>query len=167
MSDRIAVMSEGEVQQVGEPRTIYEHPQSRFVADFIGETNFVVGEVRALGEPAQVDIGGMVVLGSADGRSLSIGQKVTLAVRPERLNLYPQMGVPDSLMNEVDGVVQNGRILEAIYIGTDTRYRVALTEKASLFVRVQNFGSRYDTTFQVGDSVFVHWAAENAQILTT
>ena len=55
---------------------------------------------------------------------------------------------------------------EAIYIGTDTRYRVTLPGGPSLVVRVQNFGSRYDTTFAVGDPVYVHWPAENAQILT-
>jgi hypothetical protein len=63
-------------------------------------------------------------------------------------------------------VVLDGRIVEAIYIGTDTRYRVELPNEASLFVRVQNFGSRYDTTFDIGNSVYVHWAAENAQVLT-
>jgi cytidylate kinase len=63
-------------------------------------------------------------------------------------------------------VVVDGRIAEAIYIGTDTRYRVNLANDASLFVRVQNFGSRYDTKFGVGNDVYVHWDADNAQVLT-
>jgi ABC-type Fe3+/spermidine/putrescine transport system ATPase subunit len=70
------------------------------------------------------------------------------------------------LAAERNNVVLNGHIIEAIYIGTDTRYCVALTENVTLFVRVQNFGSRYDTLFNVGDDVYVHWAAENAQVLT-
>jgi len=67
---------------------------------------------------------------------------------------------------EEGNVIVNGRVLENIYIGTDTRYRVALSDQANLVVRVQNFGSRYDQMFSAGDPVYVHWAAENAQILT-
>ena len=193
MSDRIAVMDAGLVQQVGDPRDIYEHPNNRFVADFIGETNFVTGRVAELGDMVTVDLGDLPVRGSADGRSLSLGQAITLAIRPEKINLYPQGEVDvtkagldmDEAMHLFDGqlpdkkvdmraylaadrgnVVVDGRISEAIYIGTDTRYRVNLSNDASLFVRVQNFGSRYDTTFDVGNDVYVHWDAENAQVLT-
>ncbi len=194
MSDRIAVMDAGLVQQVGAPRQIYEHPQNRFVADFIGETNFVTGKVGEMsGEFTTVDLGNLPVLGTADGRALALGQVVTLAIRPEKINLYPQGEVdimkagidmdeidqlfgghiPDKkidmrqwLATEQNNVVVDGRVQEAIYIGTDTRYRVMLDNNASIFVRVQNFGSRYDQTFDVGNTVYVHWAAENAQILT-
>lgn len=193
MSDRIAVMDAGLVQQVGDPRDIYEHPNNRFVADFIGETNFVTGRVAELGDMVTVDLGDLPVRGSADGRSLSLGQAITLAIRPEKINLYPQGEVDvtkagldmDEAMHLFDGqlpdkkvdmraylaadqgnVVVDGRISEAIYIGTDTRYRVNLSNDASLFVRVQNFGSRYDTTFDVGNDVYVHWDADNAQVLT-
>jgi spermidine/putrescine transport system ATP-binding protein len=193
MSDRIAVMDAGIVQQVGAPRDIYEHPNNRFVADFIGETNFVSGQVAELGDLVTVDLGALPVKGSADGRSLSLGQPITLAIRPEKINLYPQGEVditkagldmdealhlfggrlPESkvdmrqyLAADSSNVVVDGRVAEAIYIGTDTRYRVNLANDASLFVRVQNFGSRYDTTFDVGDDVYVHWDADNAQVLT-
>jgi spermidine/putrescine transport system ATP-binding protein len=193
MSDRIAVMDAGLVQQVGAPRDIYEHPNNRFVADFIGETNFVTGKVAELGDLVTVDLGEIPVLGTADGRSLNLGQAITLAIRPEKINLYPQGEVDvlkagldmDEAMDlfggnlpkdkidmrqylavERSNVVVDGRISEAIYIGTDTRYRVTLANEASLFVRMQNYGTRYDKTFDVGNSVYVHWAAENAQVLT-
>ncbi|MCA9949487.1 MAG: ABC transporter ATP-binding protein [Anaerolineales bacterium] len=192
MSDRIAVMDQGEVQQIGSPRDIYEHPRNRFVADFIGETNFVAASVAALGEYVTLDIDGVPVLGVADGRPLTNGQAVTLTVRPEKINLYPsnpeaiekafnlekalEIGEDDSpigrssmrdqLNIEKNGVLIDGRIREVIYIGTDTRYKVSLTDNASLVVRMQNYGSRYDTQFNVDDAVHVHWAAENAQILT-
>ena len=193
MSDRIAVMDVGIVQQVGAPRDIYEHPNNRFVADFIGETNFLTGNVSELSEPVKVDLGNLLVQGSADGRSLSLNQPISLAIRPEKINLYPQGEVdvtkagldmdealhlfegqmPDKkvdmrqyLAADPKNVVVDGRVTEAIYIGTDTRYRVSLANEANLFIRVQNFGSRYDTTFDVGDNVYVHWDAENAQVLT-
>lgn len=196
MSDRIAVMNEGEVQQIGAPRDIYEHPNNRFVADFIGETNFLPALVSGMSDFTTVEVAGTPVLATADGRQLSVGQKVTLAIRPEKVNLYPvgevdilksgldpeetaqffgaqttdrKVDMREYLTLEKNNVVVNGRIHEAIYIGTDTRYRVAIGSvdlEEELVVRVQNFGSRYDTTFQTGDSVYVHWAAENAQILT-
>jgi spermidine/putrescine transport system ATP-binding protein len=193
MSDRIAVMNDGLVQQVGAPREIYEHPANRFVADFIGETNFIPGSVAEIDQFTTVKVDDLPVLATADGRPLKVGQSVTLAIRPEKINVYPQgevnvmksgldleeiaelfggqipSGKVDMwkfLAAERNNVVLNGHIIEAIYIGTDTRYCVALTENVTLFVRVQNFGSRYDTLFNVGDDVYVHWAAENAQVLT-
>jgi spermidine/putrescine transport system ATP-binding protein len=195
MSDRIAVMSDGLVQQVGTPRDIYEHPANRFVADFIGETNFIPGTVTDLNEFAHVRFNGKKMLGTTDNRPLQVGQEVTLAIRPEKINLYPQGNIDvletelglgraelaqifggqvpsqaidarDYLESEHNNVVLEGGIEEAIYIGTDIRYRVSLTETTSIVVRVQNFGRRYDTTYSVGDKVYVHWVAENAQILT-
>jgi spermidine/putrescine transport system ATP-binding protein len=193
MSDRIAVMDDGVVKQVGGPREIYEHPKNRFVADFIGETNFLPATVAGLGEFTTVEIDDVPVMGTNDGRAVLQGQKVSLAIRPEKINLYPtgevnvlKAGLDEEelaslfggnipsgtvdmrqfLASERNNVVLDGEIQEAIYIGTDTRYQVAITENSSVIVRVQNFGSRYDPTFFPGDKVYVHWAAENAQILT-
>lgn len=193
MSDRIAVMNDGVVKQVGGPREIYEHPKNRFVADFIGETNFLLATVAELGEFTTVEIDDVAVMGTNDGRTVLQGQKVSLAIRPEKINLYPtgevdvlKAGLDEEelaglfdgnipsgtvdmrqfLATERNNVVLDGEIQEAIYIGTDTRYQVGITENSSVIVRIQNFGSRYDPTFSPGDKVYVHWAAENAQILT-
>jgi spermidine/putrescine transport system ATP-binding protein len=163
MSDRIAVMSDGLVQQIGAPRQIYEHPATRFVADFIGETNFVRGAVTEIGRLITIDAGELCLRGSAESCDLAIGQTVSLAVRPEKINLYR----PDDEIasREDDDVVVPGTVRETIYIGTDTRYRVALSPTVELVVRVQNFGARDDVHFQVGDALAVQWPAENALIL--
>ncbi len=195
MSNRIAVMSEGLIQQLGSPREIYEYPNNRFVADFIGETNFVDGVVQDMGEFARLDVNGLRMSGAIGNAQLTRGQKVSLAVRPEKMNLYPpgrmdvletemgmdaaefarvtggqlpktEMDMRQYLEKEPDSVVLPGKVLEAIYIGTDIRYLVALNDATSLVVRMQNFGERYDTTFDAGDDVLVHWPAENARILT-
>ena len=193
MSDRIAVMDQGLIRQVGNPREIYDHPQNRFVADFIGETNFINGKVAADNGFVIVDVGEVALCGTADGRSLQLEQPVTVAIRPEKINLYPQgridlhqagldaeeiaaitgneptvqsIDMREYLTAERDNVLLEGQIDEAIYIGTDTRYRVHLAGGPDLVVRVQNYGSRYDTPFSVNDRVYVHWPAENAQILT-
>lgn len=194
MSDRIAVMNEGFVQQVGTPRQIYEHPVNRFVADFIGESNFLPAVVSRPGRPVSLTIAHLPALGLADGLEVTAGQAVVVALRPEKINLYPQGKIPVSrsgldagemaqlfggnlptgqidmgeyLSLDKENVVLPGRVQEAIYIGTDTRYRVMVAEQLELFVRVQNYGSRYDTLFNVGDPVYVHWTADNAQLLVT
>jgi spermidine/putrescine transport system ATP-binding protein len=193
MSDRIAVMHDGLVQQVGEPWRIYEHPTNRFVADFIGETNFIPGRIDALNGFATVDVSGVKVLADTDGREVSTQQAVTVAVRPEKINIYPRgkvnllktgvdpeeavqiigAGLSDKLVDmreylelEADNVVIGGKILEEIYIGTDTRYRVEIADGVEIFSRMQNYGDRYDRFYDVGDRVYVHWTAENATILT-
>ncbi len=195
MSDRIAVMSDGVVQQLGTPREIYEQPVNRFVADFIGETNFLNGTVAETAEFVTVDVGGLRILGGGNGHILEPKQLVTVAIRPEKINLYPHgtidvlkteiglsaadlaqifgghvpdtsVSVYDYLSAEDNNVILNGRVEEAIYIGTDLRYRVVIGEGLSITVRIQNFGARYDTTFNPGDPVYVHWAAENARVLT-
>jgi spermidine/putrescine transport system ATP-binding protein len=196
MSDRIAVMNKGLVQQVGPPRSIYEHPANRFVADFIGETNFVEGQVAEIGSVTKVKVHGQLLQGTADGRTLTTGQTVYLAIRPEKINIYPQGAMPLQKMDyvdrealaklfdrdgralpemidvgqylaaETDQAITKGHILDAVYIGTDTRYRVQLSAGAEVTARVQNFGDRYDVPLAVGDPVYVHWAPENAQLLT-
>jgi spermidine/putrescine transport system ATP-binding protein len=195
MSNRIAVMNNGIVQQVGSPRDIYEHPVNRFVADFIGETNFLDGTVVETAEFVCVDIGGVRVLGAGNKQMLELDQTVTVAIRPEKINLYPhgtidvlqtEIGlsaadlaqifgghVPDTAVSAYDylsaeenNVVLEGRVEEAIYIGTDLRYRVGVGSGTSITIRIQNFGVRYDTTFNPGDMVYVHWAAENARVLS-
>lgn len=193
MSDRIAVMDLGLVQQIGSPRQIYEHPANRFVADFIGETNFLTGKVVKSEQYALVEVGGVTLAGISEANEISVGQEVTLAIRPEKINLYPQgevdldvVGIEPKDLAELVGeqalpermdlakqlsvkesyVTTEGQIEEVIYIGTDTRYRVALTDTVSLFVRMQNFGSSNVKQYMVGEPVCVHWSIENAQILT-
>jgi spermidine/putrescine transport system ATP-binding protein len=185
MSNRIAVMNLGLVQQVGEPRRIYERPANRFVADFIGETNFLPASVVDAADPAKVAVAGVPVLAHADGRQLRPGQPVTLAIRPEKIALFPP-GDPapaagaqsdDAAATDRSGdrhrpasehglVELDGRVEEAIYIGTDMRYRVSLANSVDVSVRMQNFGSRMERAFERGDIVLVRWSAENAQVLT-
>lgn len=198
MSDRIGVMNEGVLQQVGSPHEVYEKPVNRFVADFIGETNFLPVTVTRLETEEDYPMvalqGGVRVLAANEGHDLRLDQPVTLTIRPERINLYPQgkvdvlkaesgleaeelerilgaklpgaVDMKEFLLAEPENVVLNGTLEEAYYIGTDTRFRVTLEGGASLVVRQQNYGSRYDMPFDVGSQVYVQWAAENAQILT-
>ncbi|MCL6690527.1 ABC transporter ATP-binding protein [Pseudomonas sp. R3.Fl] len=117
MSDRIAVMNKGQVLQIGTPTEIYDAPANRWVADFIGETNFLEAEVNGDG----------VVL--ADGQRLTAATtlpgKVTLAIRPERTELAQD--------GELEGVVET-----VVYVGTDTVYHLKVAGAPGFRVRQQN-----------------------------
>ena len=87
MSDRIAVMNRGQVEQVGTPQEIYEHPNSRFVTDFIGESNILEGEVSKVGEQSVELVFQSQRLHAPRTRDLHVGQRVHFVVRPENVRL--------------------------------------------------------------------------------
>lgn len=162
MSDRIAVMDNGIVSQIGTPRDIYEQPANRFVADFIGETNFVEGGVASSGDTTILEASGIKIAGIAR-KTLSKGSAATLAIRPEKIALLPHS---TEIESDSANVVLDGTVSEVIYIGTDTRYQVKIPTGDDLVVRVQNLGRPEDITFESGEPVKVHWLTENAQVLT-
>ena len=143
MSNRIGVMSAGALLQVGTPHDIYDRPVNRFVADFIGETNFLEGWV----EDAKVRIGtGDLLAVPLDGHSGT----VTLAIRPEQVSVSAANG----------GI--SARIIDATYLGTDTHYTLALGDDSHIVARVQ---SNSKTAFGVGDTVGVSIDAQAVQVL--
>jgi spermidine/putrescine transport system ATP-binding protein len=140
MSDRIAVMSGGRIQQVGTPREIYEEPATRFVADFIGETDFLTARLvardGALGR-YRLASGAEVEGNAPDG--VAEGAEVTLSTRPERLALAAADAPPA-------GPTLTGTLENVVYFGTDTTYHVTLDGEAGrLRVREQNHGGAAPT----------------------
>jgi spermidine/putrescine transport system ATP-binding protein len=183
MADRIAVMDKGKVLQLGRPEEIYEAPTSRFVADFIGETNFIKGTLTGTrGEFAcvRLDEDTMIESGFNPQDTLSAGSDVTIAVRPEKLTVVPRTGmvkrddgsddpaevVIAEMEAEDDKNLLPGVVRFANYIGTDTRYIVQVGKNTELVVRMQNFGARYDTMLKKDQPVMVFWASENSTVLT-
>ena len=163
MSDRIAVMHRGKVLQEGTPTEIYERPNCRFVADFIGDTNFMPGTVeKQQQELVTVLVDGCLpVIVQAEG-SLGRGTPVTLAVRPEKIRLLPRP--PGGEHNAFPCQVE-----QVVYVGTDTRFQVRLSENVQLMVREQNVISTSDPSAYYGDeaeAVFAVWLNDAARILT-
>jgi spermidine/putrescine transport system ATP-binding protein len=164
MSDRIAVMDRGSVLQVADPRTIYERPASRFVADFIGVSNFLSGRVREAGVEAVIELDGGGVVRTERPAHVAAGQAVTLAVRPERMRLEraPAEAVPGSELgwNTLAGVVR-----ELVYTGSDTQYFVELGQSGTVIVRGPN-----DAPPEIrparGDRVWVRWEVGGTTIVT-
>lgn len=181
MADRIAVMNEGKVLQVGTPPEIYEKPFDRFVADFIGETSFMHGTlIDRSGEYGVVEIGANAVIKAAwPAEPVPTNSAITVAIRPEKVGLFPANGevrkdegvtIPVAefkaiLERSPDTTVLPATIVNRLYIGTDTRYTVRIGD-TELVARIQNFGQRFDTTYKAGQPVYVFWDTHNARILS-
>jgi spermidine/putrescine transport system ATP-binding protein len=135
MSDRIAVMSEGRILQIGSPNEIYERPRNRFVADFIGQTNFIEGIARGThGELADVGIAGSGVIRGGLPDGLHASGTVAVAVRPERVAFAQDLeSETPSSWNTLDGVIR-----DVIYLGTHSQYVVQLPAGQLVVVHRQN-----------------------------
>ncbi len=156
MSDRIAVMTAGRVLQVGTPLEIYEHPTNRFVADFIGESNFLDGHLESVfdGE-AVVRLNSGRRIPASLAQSLPANSAISLVVRPEHAELVP--AGDDAILN---GILQN-----IVYFGTDTHYHVALDDGGMFVVRTQNNPERQHSLHE-NDRVGIALARGAANVLT-
>ncbi|MFN8592428.1 MAG: ABC transporter ATP-binding protein [Thermomicrobiales bacterium] len=135
MSDRIAVMNEGSILQLGSPGEIYERPRTRFVADFIGQTNFLDVDVLGVsGELSEVEVPGSGRLQARAPIGGAAGGRMTLAVRPEKISLLSDL--PGGAVHGWDTLT--GRLEEIIYVGTHTQYLVRLPGGQLLNVYRQN-----------------------------
>jgi spermidine/putrescine transport system ATP-binding protein len=160
MSDRIAVMQSGRVLQIDTPRSLYERPTSRYVASFIGQSNFLTGKVaESTSRFTVVDTGATGVVHTVPEPRAIVGDEVTVAIRPERLRLVAR-GQESADVNAASGTVR-----EVIYVGNDTHYIVDLARGVEVTVREQNSSSLGSTVYRQGDAVSVQWSPEGALVL--
>ena len=157
MSDRLAVMRDGHIQQLGSPREIYDHPANRFVAHFIGDTNFVEAELLE-----KADGRGKVRLPSGrvlDASLPAVGEvstgKVSVVVRPEHARIAAQGQEP----------ALTGRVQNIVYFGTDTHFHLRLPDDTQFMVRQQN---RRDAglALEMGDEAGIVLGENALQVLT-
>ncbi len=158
MSDRIAVMSGGVTLQVGNANEIYERPNCKFVADFIGETNFLNGKISEQnGNGVTVALPSGLTVHAVSDQKVANGTEVSVAIRPEKLHL----GSQDNAVNQL-----SGRVAEVVYIGTDTHYNVRLPSNQQVRVRKQNSLPGSLPLAAEGDEVTVSFSAQAARVLT-
>ena len=154
MSDRIVVLRDGEVQQVGTPREIYELPANRFVANFIGNSISLDGTVsESDGQTCRLRTRGGVELSGLRAEGIQRGDAATLMVRPERIDLGPYQtgkGVPAT-------------ITDRLFMGELTRYSVELEDGTSLDVNQPNTRDRAE--FDPGTKVSLVWNASDAVVV--
>ncbi len=168
VSDRVAVMNKGVVEQVGTPQEIYEYPKTLFVAQFIGSMNTFDGSVRDCN-------GASVVVSAACRRPLTVrpsrdgfrplplvtqGLNVKVMVRPEKLKVLKSQ--PGFEQNAVEGVIR-----EILYKGPDTQYVIAPKEEnvGMLHAIMTNTAVTAKKSFSIGEKVFAAWAPEDCLLM--
>lgn len=155
MSDRIAVMSAGEVQQIGAPTEIYDRPQNQFVASFIGSCNLIPATIGATGRSAVVDGYGEVPAEVSE--SIAAGTQVTLAVRPERVHLS-RADEPGAIRTQ---------LITPVFLGDSWRFIVGLGSGGQqMTIDVPSGQEGALGTGVPGDDVWLRWSPKDARILT-
>jgi iron(III) transport system ATP-binding protein len=153
LSDRVVIMHQGKIMQIGSPQEIYARPANRFVADFIGKANFLEGNVGSLGSNHELvlDIVGKKFEVAVEPGSFSEGQSVLLVVRPESINLEPKR--PDTL---------TGTVHEAVYLGSQMVYEV---EVAETIITVEIANPQEHMVFKAGEEVTISFLEKSLHIL--
>ena len=148
LSDRICLLNNARIEQLGAPEDIYERPETLFAADFIGISNVLRGRVNARGQ-LQTPDGALPI--PDDARSaFASDREGALVIRPE----YVEIVSPDSAL-------VSGRVIESVYAGSETRLIVSLLSGAQLVVR-RRAGQE---PVSIGDTVAIGWAPEHARFL--
>jgi spermidine/putrescine transport system ATP-binding protein len=159
MSDRIAVMNDGVIEQLGSPRDIYEHPATRFVAGFIGTSNLLTGTATKVTDTEAiiaVSQDERIVVPLRD-RKVSEGERLELTVRPEKIAL--------STARPADAdCALRGTVGEVVYLGTSTNFAVATSTGADMVVFQQNSASA-DHVAARGDSVWLSWDSDHSYLI--
>jgi putative spermidine/putrescine transport system ATP-binding protein len=155
LADRIAVMQHGRIEQIGTPAELYEHPVNRFVAEFIGESNFISGRVSQDGNRTvmELDSGHTLPLGSIENESLN--SEAEVAIRPERIAI-DEPGFEIQLP---------GLITSVSYAGEMLRFEIELDNGQQLISKQQNRGQ--SGVIQPGRRITASWNVDDMTVLNT
>jgi len=154
ISDRIAVMKKGRIFQVGTPYELYMNPQQIFIANFIGESNFLEGRVIGVeDDKAIVKLRGDLKVDARKNEVSQIDERIVLAVRPEAFEIVKGRR---KLVNELNGVIEKVR-----FEGTDIRYEIRLANDDFIIVVRQSLGGEW---LKEADEVTVGFSPEKSQM---
>jgi spermidine/putrescine transport system ATP-binding protein len=159
MSDRIVLMNQGQIVQVGAPAEIYNRPQSEFASRFIGEANLLNGVILAVQKDrVEVDVNGLRLSCLAQP-GFSVGQKAVVSIRPERMSLFVHREeIPPTWKNVFPGTVVN-----TIFLGSLGRYQVRLANDQEVLVERPTTDGALSCC--VRDEVHVGWDASSNVVL--
>jgi len=158
MSDRIAVFDLGRLQQIGTPTQLYERPATRFVAEFIGESNIFSGIVETTNDGFSFLESAGVRVRAIAAEPLAAGVRSVVSVRPERIAL--QAGdTPAGMENTIHGCIS-----DVVYLGSSRKY-VVRTDTGHEVICLQQASSGSDPAFEPGASVSLSWRVEDASLL--
>jgi spermidine/putrescine transport system ATP-binding protein len=160
MADRIAVMKDGVIEHCDEPKQIYERPHTHFVANFIGNMNFLEGRLcESNDHTCTIDIPslGQIVLSQQNEKK--VHSKVIFCIRPERIRI--SLLEPATYENGFTGIVR-----QKIYLGEFTRVTVELSNSTEISVMVQNYLLQLSFEFyDIGEQVYVNWSKTSGEVI--
>ncbi len=165
LSDRIAVVNKGRIEQLDVPAKIYEAPATRFVASFIGDTNFFCGEIVSIdGDYCNIQVEGFPQIRAFNDKQLKVGQRVDLSVRPEKIRVTSTPPLPEkgASINVFPSTVK-----DIVYQGVYTKYWL---QSSSLQVSAMKPHSRFlldQEPITWNDSVFVWWHPDDGYMVET
>jgi spermidine/putrescine transport system ATP-binding protein len=157
LSDKIAVMHDGKIEQIGTPSQIYEYPQTPFVAGFIGDTNLFQGQVESLGQAmlqVSTDKGLRILVRSLETWNSPASRQVVVSVRPEKIQVsLDQPTVPNCFKGQVKNVM---------YLGTHVHYLVELSSGDQLTVMQPN---QLESTLDPQTPIYLYWAETDGLVI--
>jgi spermidine/putrescine transport system ATP-binding protein len=161
MSDRLVVMNAGRIEQLGSPRELYEHPATRFVANFIGTSNVLTGRLERKGDGwALAGLGPDQRVLVADAGGARDGQDVELAIRPEKIVLRTEQDPPPP-----DRSALRVKVDEVVYLGTSTQYRTVTDGGDTVAVYRQNASATPGADVLAGQVGWLEWPPEHSYVL--
>jgi len=155
MSDRVVVMADGVIQQIGRPDELYRRPGNRFVADFVGETNILEGRITGEGSMPTLAIATGVQVRAPSTRNWKRGERAFLILRPECVRIGARA---ESCANRLEGAIER-----VIYVGDVSRVLITLPGGQTLIAKVQNSGDA--DAGEVGDVVCVGWDSDSTWVV--
>ena len=161
MADRIAVMDAGHIRQIATPGRLYESPESRFVADFIGKVNLLDGKATGVnGGTMSIDVPKLGKFDVPTAKGITSGSAVALAIRPEKLHISKEEPGATSFK-------AHGKIAAWAYYGDTSHMYVDTAGGVRLSVTIQNATRTTVDNMDVGDQVWLSWAPSDTLVLTS
>ena len=158
MSDRIAVMSEGHVQQIGSATEIYEHPVNRFVADFIGDSNFLDGEIVSINNNlVTCKVGSESIFEAQSSGEHRVGEQITLFLRPEKITLY-------DISDDTAENARQGRVENIVYLGNEAAFTVDMGDGISLMAQARPKEDG-NLPFSIDDDILLGYSSRALRVL--
>ena len=156
LSDRICIMRDGQIVQIGSPRDLYDRPSSRYVASFVGKSNFFEGRIESIaGDTVKLAGPGGVAFVGHSSAGLGIGQPAIASLRPEQISLMRGAGgLPVTVVNR-------------IFLGEHTEYLVRNPDLGQFLILVSRQAEAGEGSFEPGDIAGARWLDGAALILTT
>jgi putative spermidine/putrescine transport system ATP-binding protein len=161
VSDKIMLMNKGTICQIGTPRDLYDNPSSKFVANFIGESNIFDGTIQDIDNSTVViecKEGIRVITSKKDG--LTKGREVSIVIRPEKIRIQK---IDQQIHDDEKNIIKGGIIKEQVYRGANIRYSVLLQTHKEVIVDSPKTSE--ENTFTIGEKVNLLWENKHVSIL--